>query len=154
MGTFTELIIAILGALAGGGLTWLFAWRATRRKAEGEAKQTEADAMKSVQDVYQQALADQQAYIEKLRETRDHVVIDREEMRKENTELRKRLNDMDDKVHQLEQDVARNGRMVAALRPFLCGRLDCPERTNMDLGNSEELTQEKDMSRKRKKTTD
>ena len=105
----TEIIIALIGALAGGGLTGVFAWRAVRRKAEGEATQTEADAMKSVQDVYQQALEDQQKYISQLRDTRDHLVTDREEMRRENNELRKRLNDMDNKVRQLEHDVARYG---------------------------------------------
>ncbi|MBQ9705064.1 MAG: hypothetical protein IJV55_02570 [Paludibacteraceae bacterium] len=131
----TEIIIALLGALTGGGLTGLFAWRANRRKAEGEATQAEADAMKSVQDVYQQALADQEKYAAKLRETRDHLANDRDEMRRENNDLRKRLNDMDEKVRQLERDVARNGRMVESLRPFLCGRLNCPNRTKVDLGS-------------------
>ena len=129
----TEIFIAIIGALTGGGLTSVFFWRANRRKVEGEAKQTEADAMKSVQDVYQQALADQEKYIEKLRETRDNLILDREEMRKENNELRKRLNEMDEKVRQLERAVARNGRMMAALRPFLCGRTDCPKRISVEL---------------------
>lgn len=138
----TEIIIALLGALTGGGLTGLFYWRENRRKANGEATQTEADAMKSVQDVYQQALADQQTYINQLRETRDHLVADREEMRRENNELRQRLNEMDEKVRQLEHDVARNGRMMAALRPFLCGRLDCPSRTAVDLGNAEDIDDE------------
>lgn len=130
----TEIFIALISAIASGSLTGLFAWRASRRKAEGEATQTEADAMKSVQDVYQQALADQQAYIEKLKETRDHLIDDREEMRRENNELRQRLNEMDEKVQQLQRQVARNGRMVESLRPFLCGRLNCPTRTAVDLG--------------------
>jgi len=134
----TEIVIALISALTGGGLTGLFYWRANRRKANGEATQTEADAMKSVQDVYQQALADQQAYISQLRDTRDHLVNDREEMRRENNELRKRLNDMDEKMRQLERDVARNARMVKQLTPFLCGRLGCPSRTNVDLGSSDD----------------
>ena len=125
----TEIIIALIGALTGGGLTGVFAWRASRKKAE-------ADAMKSVQEVYQQTLEDQQKYISQLRDTRDHLVTDREEMRRENNELRKRLNEMDDKVRQLEHDVARNGRVVANLRPFLCGRV-CKNRINVDLGSSD-----------------
>ena len=40
-------------------------------------------------------------------------------------------------VRQLENDVARNGRIVALLRPFLCGSLNCHERTKVDLGGSE-----------------
>ncbi len=134
----TEIIIAIIGALAGGGLTGVFAWKAIRRKAEGEATQTEADAMKSVQDVYQQALEDQSKYIAQLRETRDHLVNDREEMRRENIELRQRLNDMDEKVRQLEHDVARNGRIVSSLRSFLCGRIGCKNRISVDLGSSDD----------------
>lgn len=131
----TEIFIALLGALTGGGLTGVFAWRAHQRKAEGEAIHTEAEAMKSVQDVYQQALADQQEYITQLKEARDHIVSDRNEMRKENNELRKRLNDMDSKVRQLEQNVERNNKLIAVLRPFLCGRIDCPTRTSVNLGN-------------------
>jgi len=129
----TEIIItALLSAITSGGLASIFTLRAARRKAD-------ADAMQSVQDVYQQALADQQNYIDKLKETRDHLVADREEMRRENNELRERLNNMDEKVRQLEYDVARNGRMMTALRPFLCGRLDCPNRTMVDLGKATEV---------------
>lgn len=138
METMTEIIIALIGALAGGGLTGLFAWRANRRKAEGEATQTEADAMRAVQDVYQQTIADLQRYNSDLRSDRDHLREDRNEMRRENEELRKRQNELDEKVRQLEHDVARNGRMVASLRPFLCGRLDCPNRTKVDLGSSDD----------------
>ena len=122
--------IALISAITSGGLASIFTLRATRRKAD-------ADAMQSIQDVYQQTLSDQQSYIDKLRETRDALITDRDEMRNENNELRKRLNEMDEKVRQLERDVARNGRIVASLRPFLCGRLDCPNRTKVDIGNEE-----------------
>ena len=48
----TETIItAIITALCTGGLTWLFTLRYTR-------KQAEADAMKSVQEVYQGLIED------------------------------------------------------------------------------------------------
>ena len=134
----TEILIALIGALTGGGLTGLFAWQANKRKAEGEATQTEAEAMKSIQDVYQQALDDQQKYISQLRDTRDHLVADREEMRRENNELRKRLNDMDEKMRKLERDVDRNGKMMKNLTPFLCGRMPCPRRTGVDLGSSDD----------------
>lgn len=134
----TEIIIALLSALTGGGLTRLFYWRANRRKVEGEATQTEADALKSIQDVYQQALEDQQNYIAQLRDTRDHLVIDREDLRKENKELRQRLNEMDAKMQQLENDVAKNARMVAATRLWMCGRMNCQQRIAADLGDGDE----------------
>lgn len=136
----TEIIIALLGALTGGGLTGVFYWQANRRKAEGEATRTEADAMKSVQDVYQQALADQKAYISQLKDTRDHLVTDREEMRRENNELRKRLNNMDEKMRQLERDVDRNSKMVELLQPFLCGLMNCHKRTKVNLGSNDNST--------------
>ena len=48
----TETIItAIITALCTGGLTWLFTLRYTR-------KQAEADAMKSVQEVYMALIAE------------------------------------------------------------------------------------------------
>lgn len=133
----TEIIIALLSALTGGGLTAIITWRATRRKAEGEAAQTEADAMKSIQDVYQQALEDQQKYIAILQDTRDHLVNDREEMRRENMDLRKRLNDMDEKMRQLERDVDNNRKMMASMKHLLCGRLACQQRTNVDISNTD-----------------
>ena len=131
-----ELIIAILIAVTGGGLTGLFYWRASRRKANGEAAQTEAEAMKSIQQVYQQALDDQQRYIVKLQDTRDHLVHDREEMRRENNELRRRLNEMDEKVRKLERDVERNKKIMESMKHLLCGRIACPNRVNVDLGSS------------------
>lgn len=134
----TEILYALIGAITGsGGVAGIVAWRANRRKAEGEATQTEADAMKSVQDVYQQTISDLQEYNKQLRSDRDHLRQDRNEMRRENDELRKRQNELDEKVRQLENDVARNGRIVALLRPFLCGSLNCHERTKVDLGGSE-----------------
>lgn len=137
METMTEIIQVIIGVIAGGGLTSLFAWRANKRKANGEATQTEADAMKSVQDVYQQTISDLQEYNKQLRSDRDHLRQDRNEMRRENDELRKRQNELDEKVRQLENDVARNGRILEMLRPFLCGRVNCPNRTMVDLGGSD-----------------
>ena len=131
----TEIIIALIGILTGGGVTGVVAWRASIRKAEGEATQTEAEAMKSVQDVYQQALTDQQQYIKQLRKDRNQIVSDREEIRRDNDGLRKRLNELDKKIRLLEKNVDRNNKLVTAMRPFLCGRLDCPNRTNVNLGD-------------------
>lgn len=135
--TMIDIIIALLGALTGGGLTGVFYWRANRRKADGEATQTEADAMKTVQEVYKQALTDAQDCISQLRDTRDHLIADRNEMRDENNELRKRLNEMEEKVQQLERDMIRNNRMMASLRPFLCGRINCPDHIEVNLVESD-----------------
>lgn len=132
----TEILIALISALTGGGLTGIFYWRANQRKAIGEAMHTEADAMKSAQEFYQKAMDDMTGITDRLRADRDHLREDRNEMREENEKLRKRQNELDEKVRQLEYDVARNGRMVESLRPFLCGRINCPDRTKVDLGSN------------------
>ena len=137
MEIISEIIPSLLGMLAGGGLTGLVAWRAYRRKANGEATQTEADAMKSVQDVYQQTIADLKDYNQELRMDRNHLRQDRNEIRQENEELRKRQNDIDDKVRKLEREVDWNRHILEKLSPFLCGRLKCLDRTKVDLGNSD-----------------
>ena len=143
-----NIIINILTLLAGGGLGWLINWRANKRKANGEAIQTEAEAMKSAQDFYQQALKDQQDYITQLTDVRDHLIGDRDEMReereeirKENVELRKRLNDMDKKMRQLEEEVQRNRQMGNAMRVWLCGRVGCSKRIQADFGNNDSSEQ-------------
>lgn len=130
----SEIITVIISAMCGGGLGWIINWSANKRKANGEATQTEAEAMKSVQDVYQQTLADQQTYIEKLKEARDHLIVDREDLRQENNELRRRLNELEGSIKKLEDSVARNARMVEATKIWMCGRIGCQQRIVANLG--------------------
>lgn len=122
-------IISILGPLLGGfSIGGLFTWRYTRRKEKAEAEVAETTATKEVQDVYQQLIADvktdrdeQKEYIRELKDDRRHL-------RQERDELRDRLDRTDETVRQLQRDVARNGRMVESLRPFMCGYLGCQDR--------------------------
>lgn len=123
-----EWLEIIIGFVGGGGLVAILTLGAVRRKASGEAAQTEADAFASLQGVYQKTVDDLNTYIEDIRADRDHLRKDRDEMRAENEELRKRQNDVDDKVRQLEDAVADNARKVEAMRPFICARLDCDKR--------------------------
>ena len=121
----------------GGGIGWIIHWKAEQRKANGEATKTEADAMQSVQDVYQETILDQRTFINELRADRDHLRQDRDEMRRENNELRRRQDEMENEMQQLKRDVERNGRMVQAVRSLICGRINCAERTKVDLGVEE-----------------
>lgn len=137
-----DILTNILTLLFGGGIGWLINWRANKRKANGEAAQTEAEAMKSVQDVYQQALADQQTYIDKLKETRDRLIDRSAEVLKENEELRKRMNAMDGKLSQLQEEVSRNRQLASAMRVWLCGRVGCTKRIQADFGSSSDSSED------------
>ena len=78
--------------------------------------------------MYQQMLADaktdredRKAQIEELRAERDHYKNDR-------NELRDRLDATDEKIRALEHTVARNGRQIEAMRPFMCYVSGCRKR--------------------------
>lgn len=116
-----DSIIGILGLLFGGGaLGGIFTWRWQRKKAKAEAQTEEVNMAKAVQDAYQQMLADKETDLEdrkkviaELREERDHYKNDR-------NELRDRLDNTDKTVRDLQREVARNGRIVEQMRPFIC----------------------------------
>ncbi len=130
-----DTIIAILGLFIGGGSGAFFTWRYQRKKAKAEAVTAEADAAKELQDVYQQLITDiktdrdeQKAYINELKEDRNHL-------RKDRDDLRKRQDDLEQQVRSLQKDVARNGRMVECMRPFLCGKSGCKDRMPVNISN-------------------
>ena len=130
-----DTIIAILGLFIGGGSGAFFTWRYQRKKAKAEAVTAEADAAKELQDVYQQLITDiktdrdeQKAYINELKEDRNHL-------RKDRDDLRKRQDDLEQQVRSLQKDVARNGRMVECMRPFLGGKSGCKDRMPVNISN-------------------
>ena len=93
---------------------------------------------KAVQDAYQQMLADKETDLEdrkkviaELREERDHYKNDR-------NELRDRVGKMEDTVLELKREVARNGRMVEMMRPFLCYDLKCKKRQRVQISECAE----------------
>ena len=142
-----EAIISLVTLLVGGGgICGFFFWRQMKRQKEAEAKAAEAEAKlkeaeakaaevdmaQKVQDTYQQMLEDKgkevednHRLIEELRQDRDHYKRDRDELRNELEKLSKQFLQfkMDDEKEKIEmkRDIARNGRMVECMRPFLCG---------------------------------
>ena len=138
-----DSIIGILGLLLGGGCGGFFTWRWQKRKARAEAKTAEADAAKELQDVYQQLINDiktdrdeQKAYIQELKEDRRHLREDR-------NELRKRQDELEEQVRGLQREVARNGRIVECMRPFLCGREGCAIRVPVTISPQGEIEKTK-----------
>lgn len=86
--------------ISGGGLATVFTVKYTRKTAQ-------ANAMKAVQDVYQETIKD-------LRE-------DKELIKKENSEMRLHILDLEKKVQQNSID-------IKLLQDFKCIMPDCRER--------------------------
>ena len=145
-----ESIISIAGLLfGGGGIGVLITWRYQKKKAKAEAKAAEAEAEKAkfeamqanatltkeIQDSYQQLTADlkanldtQQQYNDEQKQYIKELKEDRQHLRQERDDLRKRQDKLEKAVRDLQFEVARNSRMVAFMRPFLCGRDGCANR--------------------------
>jgi chromosome segregation ATPase len=132
-----DTVISLLGLFIGGGGGAFFTWRYMRRKAKAEAQTEEVNMAKAVQDAYQQMLQDKETDLEdrkkviaELREERDHYKNDR-------NELRDRVGKMEDTVLELKREVARNGRMVESMRPFLCYDMKCKKRVRVQVSECE-----------------
>jgi peptidoglycan hydrolase CwlO-like protein len=133
---WNSIIITLLGLLTGGSLTWLFTIKATRRKANGEAQQTEVEAWKSMQDVYQQTIEDLNKYCEDIRTDRTHLREDRDALRALNDELQQKYQSMENELMELKSQVARQGRKIEALLPFTCAVIGCMNRTKVDVNEA------------------
>ena len=107
----TETIItAIITALCTGGLTWLFTLRYTR-------KQAEADAMKSVQEVYQELIED--------------MKNDRKELKQRIGDVENQYRELQQKCNEMEKDIRQNARVMDIMKPFLCGVKNCLNRKSI-----------------------
>lgn len=130
-----SIINTFVTVFLGGG--WFLHWRASRRKANGEAKQTEAQANKEAQEYYNNTLADVNRTLGEVRAERDHYKDERDEERKENLEMRQKYRQLEEKITQIDldykKDVARLGRRLDCLSPFLCGVAGCMRRKKVSL---------------------
>lgn len=115
------IITAIISAIGSGSLVWLFVIPYTR-------KQAQADAMKSVQEVYQ-------GLIEDLVNDRKELKMANEELKAVNGDLKERVDQVDRRYNEIvrkceEMDMAikKNTRITDTMKPFLCGVEDCPHR--------------------------
>ena len=141
-----ETIISFIGILTGGGVGSFFTWRYFKRKAkadaesaEAEAKQKEAEAEKArieanrqFQEMYKTMFNDikenydeKQSIIDELRRDRDHYKSEAEECHTQIEKISKQFLDYklenERNMIEMKRDIARNGRMVEAMRPFMCG---------------------------------
>lgn len=160
-----EAIISLIGIIVGGGSIggFLF-WKQTKKRAEAEAKQAEAEAKlkeaearkaeieadKERQDYYQQLAKDlaedredRKRQNDELRTERDQYKAERNEYRdmlaKRDEEFRKFRIKTEDDLDELRRSLARQGRMIEAMRPFMCGDLKCPNRQRVTTLDAEAL---------------
>lgn len=130
-----SVINTLITLFLGGG--WFLHWRASRRKANGEAKQTEAQANKEAQEYYNTTLADVNRTLAEVRAERDHYKDERNEERKANHELRQKYLEIEERMNQMDlnykRDISRLGRRIDVLSPFLCGVAGCMHRKKVSL---------------------
>lgn len=145
-----EAIISLIGLFVGGGGGAFFTWRYMRRKAKAEAVTAEVDAAKDMQDLYQQMLndtkeerEDRKQQISELRAERDHYKHDRNELRERVEKLQESIFEWKDNAEndraEMKQKIARLGRKVDAMSPFMCGDLACKLRQRVTISEDGEI---------------
>jgi predicted RNase H-like nuclease (RuvC/YqgF family) len=130
---------------------------AEAEKAKYEAMQANAQLIKEIQSSYQQMTADlktnldtqqeyneeQKQYIAELKEDRQHLRQERDDQRTQIEHLTRTMrewkNESDEKIRNLQERVARNGRQIECMRPLLCGREGCAIRVPVVIGDNGEI---------------
>ena len=139
-----DSIISILGLFIGGGGGAFFMWRYQRKKAKAEAETAEVDTVKSMQEAYDKMfqqvnnyLDDATKKVEGLRQERDHYKAERDDTREQFDKFNKNVmewkRNTDNTIDELRRQVARNGRQLEAMRPFMCGDLTCKFRQRVTI---------------------
>lgn len=108
-----NIINTIVTAFVGGG--WFIYYKSNKKKADGEASEAEASGWESQQKVYQHTIEDLEKSCDFIRKDRDLLRKENEELHKENMELRKRIGTLEDKILDMQKEIARNGRRIEAL---------------------------------------
>lgn len=121
---YLNVILSVLTLICGGG--WFINWRAARRKSDGEATVAEADGWKAQQDVYQQTIADMEKFNDMYRKYNTTLI-------EENSELRKNYAELVKVQDSQQREIARLGRRIDGITPFLCGFVGCQNRVRVDL---------------------
>ena len=130
---------------------------AEAERAKYEAMQANAQLIKEIQASYQQMTADlktnldtqqeyndeQKQYIQELKEDRSHLRQERDDQRIQIERLTRTMsewkNESDEKIRNLQAQVARNGRQIECMRPLLCGREGCAIRVPVTISESGEI---------------
>jgi predicted nuclease with TOPRIM domain len=108
-----SVLTTIVSLIAGGG--WFIYYRANKRKANGEATQSEAEGWRKQQEVYESTIESQRDWYNRLKEDFNVVIDENSRLRKENNELRVKINEMENVIFELRKEQARQGRRLDAL---------------------------------------
>ena len=149
-----DAIISMVGLLFGGGtIGGVLTWRYIRRKAKAEAEKEEAeaknaamDAVKNMQEAYEKMFENVNKYLDDatvkvdgMRKERDYYQQRMEETQenfdKFNRTVMNWKQNTDDTIDDLKRKVARNGRQIEMMRPFMFGKLDCNMRQHVVLAD-------------------
>lgn len=131
-----------LSLLFGGSLISLLTWRFARQKAAAEAKEAEAHAKQAEAEAEKakaEALMEKQNYYQQMADDmakdRDYYKQDRDETREKLDKLSRSVMDWkretDQTIDDLRRKVARNGRQIEMMRPFMCGDMKCKKRVRV-----------------------
>lgn len=134
-----DSITNIISLLFGGSLISIVTWKFARKKAAAEAKQAEAEAKQAEAEAKQkeaEAAQEKQEYYQRMV---DDIAKDRDYYKGERDEYRKTLKVYDERFDQLERNQARQGRMIEAMRPFMCADLACKLRQRVVVSDDGEI---------------
>lgn len=138
-----EAIISLIGLFVGGGGGAFFTWRYMRRKAKAEAMSAEVEAAKEKQEYYR-------GIIEDVSKDRDYYKQERDEIRERMDKMAHSFMDWrmeaDKDRMEMKMQIAKLGRKVETMVPFMCGDLQCKLRKHVVL--SDDGTPKKPRSKK------
>lgn len=127
-----EAIIGLLGLFVGGGGGAFFTWRWQRKKAHAEAVQAEVEAAKDKQEYYR-------GIIEDVSKDRDYYKQERDEVRERMDRMAHSFMDWrmeaDNDRMEMKMQIAKLGRKVETMVPFMCGDLTCKLRKHVVLSD-------------------
>ena len=130
-----DAIISLIGLFLGGGGGAFFTWRYMRRKAKAEAQQAEVDTAKDKQEYYQRIIED-------VSKDRDYYKQERDEVRERMDKMAHSFMDWrleaDKDRMDMKMEIARLGRKVELMAPFMCGDLQCKLRKRVVLSDEGE----------------
>lgn len=132
------IITTILTLVCSGG--WFVNWKAKKRKETAEARQTELEATKTEQDMYQEMLKDVEDHNERLRRYNSEISDECEQLRKRVAENENKIREQDEKIREYDRKLTTQDNKIASLErrlelvtEMMCGKSNCQQRTKVFL---------------------